>query len=280
MVDRDRVNEAIGLLNNILTGSNVIATISEISNRNQQPSRSAVDEEMRRAFRPGASGVSGQSGSSQANLNGNQANQPRFQTQQYLGGWASSRSRRSVELLMACGTKLVSPKLREGQELNGFMIHKVFKSKALYIRPGRDLPFQFDSTDSDDCVEINTSTASNNFQAGGYMCTRSKGNQISTQPPATPHASSDTTSTATLLSAPQAWSDIATEAEPPEEPSACGGSGNGVATSACGVAGRTDHYAAYLSIMGSTSDLSSDEEDLNQAIMASLESHAYVATFY
>lgn len=112
------------------------------------------------------------------------------------------------------------------------------------------------------------------------MCTRSRGNQISTQPPATPHASSDTTSTATLLSAPQAWSDIAIEAEPPEEPSACGGSGNGVATSACGVAGRTDHYAAYLSIMGSTSDLSSDEEDLNQAIMASLESHAYVATFY
>ena len=78
-------------------------------------------------------------------------------------------------------------------------------------------------------------------------------------------ASSDTAPTATLLSAPQALSDIATEAEPPEAPSACGG------------AGRTDHYAAYLSIMGSTSDLSSDEEDLNQAIMASLESHAYVA---
>lgn len=114
-------------------------------------------------------------------------------------------------------------------------------------------------------MEINTTIASNNFQAGGYMCTRSRGNQISTQPPATPHASSDTAPTATLLSAPQAMSDIATEAEPPEAPSACGG------------AGRTDHYAAYLSIMGSTSDLSSDEEDLNQAIMASLESHAYVA---
>ena len=92
MVDRDRVNEAIGILNNILTRSNVITTILEISNRNQQPSGSAVDGEMRRLFRPGASGVSGQSGSSQAN--GNQANQPRFQTQQYFGGWASSRSRR------------------------------------------------------------------------------------------------------------------------------------------------------------------------------------------
>ncbi len=33
-------------------------------------------------------------------------------------------------------------------------------------------------------------------------------------------------------------------------------------------------YAVYLSIMGMTSDLSDDEEELSQAIMASLESHA------
>lgn len=46
----------------------------------------------------------------------------------------------SFELLMACGNKLVSPKLREGQELNGFMIHKVFKSKVVYIRPSSVLP--------------------------------------------------------------------------------------------------------------------------------------------
>ncbi|XP_051814807.1 G2/M phase-specific E3 ubiquitin-protein ligase-like [Acanthochromis polyacanthus] len=35
----------------------------------------------------------------------------------------------------------------------------------------------------------------------------------------------------------------------------------------------SDDYAVYLSIMGMTSDLSDDDEELNQAIMASLESH-------
>ena len=41
---------------------------------------------------------------------------------------------------MSCGNKLVLPKLREGQELNGFMIHKIFKSTAVYIRPSSILP--------------------------------------------------------------------------------------------------------------------------------------------
>ncbi|XP_028434087.1 uncharacterized protein LOC114555695 isoform X1 [Perca flavescens] len=36
---------------------------------------------------------------------------------------------------------------------------------------------------------------------------------------------------------------------------------------------NNDDYATYLSIMGSISDLSSDGEELSQAIMASLESH-------
>lgn len=43
---------------------------------------------------------------------------------------------------MPCGNKLVLPKLREGQEMNGFMIHKVFRSKSMYIRPTRSLPVQ------------------------------------------------------------------------------------------------------------------------------------------
>lgn len=40
---------------------------------------------------------------------------------------------------MACGNKLVSPKLQVGQELNGMLILKVFKTKALYVRPSRTL---------------------------------------------------------------------------------------------------------------------------------------------
>ncbi|XP_059201469.1 uncharacterized protein LOC131981267 isoform X1 [Centropristis striata] len=45
----------------------------------------------------------------------------------------------SLQLLMACGNKLVCPKLQKGQELNGILIHKVYKTKALYVKPSRML---------------------------------------------------------------------------------------------------------------------------------------------
>ncbi|XP_027132288.1 G2/M phase-specific E3 ubiquitin-protein ligase [Larimichthys crocea] len=45
----------------------------------------------------------------------------------------------SLEFLMACGNKLVCPKLQKGQELNGVLIHKVYKTKALYVKPSRML---------------------------------------------------------------------------------------------------------------------------------------------
>ncbi|KAI4805089.1 hypothetical protein KUCAC02_009722 [Chaenocephalus aceratus] len=40
---------------------------------------------------------------------------------------------------MSCGNKLVTPNIQEGQELNGMLIHKIFKTKALYLRPLRTL---------------------------------------------------------------------------------------------------------------------------------------------
>ncbi|KAJ4937090.1 hypothetical protein JOQ06_001674 [Pogonophryne albipinna] len=40
---------------------------------------------------------------------------------------------------MSCGNKLVTPNIQEGQELNGMLIHKIFKTKALYLRPSRTL---------------------------------------------------------------------------------------------------------------------------------------------
>lgn len=45
----------------------------------------------------------------------------------------------SLECLMSCGNKLISPKLRAGQELDANLIHKIYKSKALYIRPSRQI---------------------------------------------------------------------------------------------------------------------------------------------
>ncbi|KAL7394479.1 hypothetical protein ABVT39_026611 [Epinephelus coioides] len=60
----------------------------------------------------------------------------------------------SLQFLMACGNKLVSPKLQGGQELNGMLIHKVFKTKALYVRPSRTL--LIDSEEENDCSPITT----------------------------------------------------------------------------------------------------------------------------
>ncbi|MEQ2174068.1 hypothetical protein GOODEAATRI_003993, partial [Goodea atripinnis] len=45
----------------------------------------------------------------------------------------------SLQILMGCGNKLISPKLQEGQQLNGQLIQKVFRSKALYVRPSQTL---------------------------------------------------------------------------------------------------------------------------------------------
>ncbi|KAL7388327.1 hypothetical protein ABVT39_011740 [Epinephelus coioides] len=187
----------------------------------------------------------------------------------------------SIELLMTCGNQIASPKLREGQELNAFMIHKGFKSKAVYIRPSRNLPFPFDSTDSEDtCVEVDITSASSDHrtttasETSNCMTTRARGNQIAStqqissypftrraranQPFATQQATSDTMARANQPSATQQATsviDIDSVAIVNQTPSASNDD--------------------YLSIMGSISDLSSDDDDeLNQAIMASLESHA------
>ncbi|XP_054608769.1 uncharacterized protein LOC129179453 [Dunckerocampus dactyliophorus] len=405
MADREKLSEAIGLLNNILNSPTVITTMSEmLDQRRQTPtgasSNATVEEEMRRIFRASSSGVSGSASSTSSGSSLNQVMQPRYRTQQYFGGWASKSRKRptalnhptfnkdiillpdstwdevckhktkrrlhergyilsafemrkmwdcrtviaeireafkdripedvSIDLLMACGNKLVSPKLREGQELNGFMIHKVFKSKAVYIRPSTNLPFPSDSTDSEDsCVEVDATSASSDHstsQTSDCMTTRARGNQtasiqqISSYPftrraranqlSATQQASSDVMTRANQPSSTQQTSsDVMTRANQPSstqqtssdvmtranQPSATQQTSSDVMTRAnqpsstheassvidldsVGTVNQTpsasdDNYAAYLSIMGSISDLSSDDEEVNQAIMASPESH-------
>lgn len=44
---------------------------------------------------------------------------------------------------MACGNKLVLPIIQDGQELGGMLIHKIFRTKALYVRPSRILLVSF-----------------------------------------------------------------------------------------------------------------------------------------
>ncbi|MED6269220.1 hypothetical protein CHARACLAT_030995, partial [Characodon lateralis] len=90
----------------------------------------------------------------------------------------------SIERLMPCGNKLVSLTLRQGQELNGFMIHKIFKSKSVYIRPSTNLPLMFDGTDSEDSfMEADAPSATTGHtiasQMSYHMNTKARGNQTS-----------------------------------------------------------------------------------------------------
>ncbi|XP_069380670.1 uncharacterized protein [Paralichthys olivaceus] len=162
----------------------------------------------------------------------------------------------STELLMACGNKLVAPKLHSGQELSGLMLHKIFKSKAVYVRPSDDLACKLDNTDSEDSDmelgehdnrsasnDLSMATRGRNSRSHRPVCvsTRARANQ---PPPQVPSAQPP----------PQVPIDLESE--------------NSVSQSAL----VRHNYDTYLSITGAMPDLSSDEE-VNKAILASLESH-------
>lgn len=40
---------------------------------------------------------------------------------------------------MGCGNKLVTPAMASGQTLSGYMVHKVFGTKAMYLKPQVEL---------------------------------------------------------------------------------------------------------------------------------------------
>ncbi|XP_007545174.2 uncharacterized protein LOC103133341 [Poecilia formosa] len=180
----------------------------------------------------------------------------------------------SVELLMPCGSNLVQPRLRDGQELNGFMIHKIFRAKSMYIRPSTDLPLSFEHTDSEESsMELDAASTSSHHstnipsQRSDDMNTTARGNlnsltQDSNYPPTRrttiiqsseiPPESTDSLTSANQLSAaqPETIDSVSTVHQ---------------TSDSC------DNYATYISLMSSISDLSSDEEELNLAIMASLQ---------
>ncbi|KAI4785538.1 hypothetical protein KUCAC02_035872, partial [Chaenocephalus aceratus] len=65
----------------------------------------------------------------------------------------------SLQFLMACGNKLVTPKHKEGQEFDGHMIHKVFRSKALYVKPSvAILGYNSDTEDQSCAIQEGPST--------------------------------------------------------------------------------------------------------------------------
>ncbi|MGH0167204.1 UNVERIFIED_CONTAM: hypothetical protein FKN15_052036 [Acipenser sinensis] len=53
--------------------------------------------------------------------------------------WVQSQVDPRFEILMGLHNKVVKPNLVAGQTLSGFLIHKVFAAKALYLRPNKML---------------------------------------------------------------------------------------------------------------------------------------------
>ncbi|XP_061584191.1 G2/M phase-specific E3 ubiquitin-protein ligase-like [Cololabis saira] len=250
----------------------------------------------------------------------------------------------SLEFLMACGNRLISPKLRAGQELDANLIHKVYKSKALYIRPSKPiLVFNIlkcfclskddivgDSSEDNMCEENPGSTrqlrsssltrdrheyaSSDSFtsptSASPPNCTSavqpfasSLGcGALFTQTPAltyqssisTNHSSTSVSSSSSQLpvcslencpstSLPSVSSFGGTTSVDPTLVLTCQNSSSSpyqssTPASHCSTLPSTsthhqsENYDNYLSVMAALSDMSSDDEELNKTILASLQS--------
>ncbi|XP_039467422.1 uncharacterized protein LOC120439971 [Oreochromis aureus] len=241
----------------------------------------------------------------------------RYQTQKHFGNW-NCRSRKSLEFLMACGNRLIAPKLRAGQELDANLIHKIYKSKALYIRPPKPILDDITSYSSEENCEENPvssrqlrSSSSDSFASSTAAFqpisapTQSPASSVGNgtllmETPALTHESSishkyssastnisfsqlpvssleiypstsqPSTSSSASLSDPvlvltcQNTSSSPYQTRNPENHCS--------ALPSTSTHSQSVNYDNYLSIMTPLSDMSSDDEELNQAILASLQS--------
>ncbi|XP_062401837.1 uncharacterized protein LOC134092781 isoform X2 [Sardina pilchardus] len=166
----------------------------------------------------------------------------------------------SIELLMPCGNKLVPPSLQHGTELSGFMVHRVCRSKTIYIRPSRSLQVNIDSDGS--------STEDSN-RCERTRRTRARVTDGNATTEEEPLSESDSVvvlndDTTTLLRSDPVLprpdpvlprpDPVLPRPDPPNH------------------APHDDSYGAYLAILPSSATTPSDDEDLQQGILASLES--------
>ncbi|CAL8270225.1 unnamed protein product [Gadus morhua 'NCC'] len=184
----------------------------------------------------------------------------------------------SIQLLMACGNKLVSPMILEGQELNGMLIHKVYRTKVLYVRPSRNL--LTDSDEENELSHVTTSPTSSmraNAEDSDDDVPVVVGPQIHTG-----MRSHGTTRAGTSFSihtnshrdSNPTSSDFENSSGPNHAASSAvmrprameGSDGNR------GNSGLDEDYSSYLSLVATFPDDSSDDEVLNQAIIASMVS--------
>ncbi|KAL3967065.1 G2/M phase-specific E3 ubiquitin-protein ligase [Sarotherodon galilaeus] len=200
----------------------------------------------------------------------------------------------SLEFLMACGNKLVSPKLQDGQELNGMLILKVFKTKALYSESDEDKDPSYISSksalsscatdkDSDnDCFEVDSSKIQQDMSS--QVTTRLR-SHVKCDNPGTSSDEEDDTGTncigrsvgkrrrAKQGSDGNSICDEGYMARSDDKPSTSSHSRdfNARSEDIPAMSVNDEDYSSYLTLVASLSGDSSDDEDLNQAIIASLE---------
>ncbi|XP_047192931.1 uncharacterized protein LOC124850943 isoform X1 [Scophthalmus maximus] len=184
----------------------------------------------------------------------------------------------SLQFLMACGNKLVKPKLKEGQELDGHMLHKVFRSKALYVKPSvAILRYNSDTDDQSSAVQEGPSTRSKS-RANQLI---EEGGAVMLDDTATPSLPLNC-DLQTTISPPHTNNSSSSSLLPNQNASVDPVTSVTMMTSSVTVSSSTSvptsDYSSYVTLMRDFSDLSSDDEDLNRAIVASLETEQAQAT--
>ncbi|XP_013855982.1 uncharacterized protein LOC106511791 [Austrofundulus limnaeus] len=203
--------------------------------------------------------------------------------QQIRNGFGSTIPQNvSLQIVMGCGNKLIAPKLQDGQQLNGQLIQRVFRSKALYVRPSQTLledpeerstttyqvsprttramarSKQF-STIENPIVHSNELESFHQGVNYSSFCSHDtiEANippyfQTSSQSSASVHPNSISTSTSATNFNPSSTSEVCQDET---------------------TAHASANYSTYLSVMSNVSDLSSEDEEMNHAILASIETH-------
>ncbi|KAL7375259.1 hypothetical protein ABVT39_014430 [Epinephelus coioides] len=196
----------------------------------------------------------------------------------------------SIDFLMACGNRLISPKLRAGQELDAVLILKIYKSKALYIRPSKPIllrsslrqdryshassdSFTSPATASPNCTSA-TETFSNETPVFTYQSSMSLNHSN------TSASSSSSQLPVSALESCPSTSQPSTSSSTSDDPSSHYQSSTPAshcsALPCTSTHGQSSNYDNYVSVMAALSDMSSDDEELNQAILASLQSERLV----
>ncbi|XP_073672232.1 uncharacterized protein [Paramisgurnus dabryanus] len=191
----------------------------------------------------------------------------------------------SLEILMGCGNKLITPKLSEGQTLDGSLILKVFKLKASYVRPSRPLLLAGTDSSDDSCYEVDMpdsasgnrknvtmelngqSSTQDSFTTGAQSSTSTTSAQSSTS---TTGAQSSTSTTGAQSSTSTTGAQSSTSGRPctrPHSPAHCWNRDQSSRS-----ASWQGDYNTYLSLIQAVSE--DEDEDLCNAIMASIQDQA------